>query len=55
MACRSTWQREAAVAYRCGGSAGMARDERTGFPFNAHCNSRAHLGGSKATRTLVRG
>ena len=25
-----------AVDYRCGGSAGMVRFERTGFPFNAH-------------------
>jgi hypothetical protein len=26
---------DSAVDYRCGGSAGIARDERTGFPFNA--------------------
>jgi hypothetical protein len=25
-----------AVDYRCGGSAGIVRIERTGFPFNAH-------------------
>jgi len=28
-------QNDSAVDYRCGGSAGVALRERTGFPFNA--------------------